>query len=538
VPLTDRLTAARALLRASIVHFERPDRLPRALAALAPWGAGLAGLAASAAARYPDRTALHDEDGSLTYAQLWQRANAQAAELIEAGIHSGQRVGILARNHIGFVEWTVATATTGADIILLNTGFAGPQLAHVVEAEGIDVVIHDDDFADVVDGCGARTISETDMAELAERAVADEARVRPHRNRGAIVILTSGTTGRPKGATRQSDIRAVEGLAALVERIPLRMGDTQVVAAPLFHAWGLTHLLLGLGRCATQVLTRRFDPETTLRAVHDHDADVLVVVPVMLARILALPPATLGKHPTPTLRVIAASGSAIGSRLTTDTLRHFGPVLYNLYGSTEVAVATIAVPDDLQREPATAGRPVIGVEVAVLDPDGNPVPDGTIGHVYVGGAMRFDGYTDGTNKEQRRGLLSTGDLGRFQDGLLFVEGRSDDMIVSGGENVYPVEVEDLIGEHAAVADVAVVGVPDEAFGQALAAFVVLRPGATLDEAGLRAYVRDHLARHKVPRQVHFLDELPRNATGKVLRAQLVTMAEGDVGEGEGEGANR
>ena len=287
-----------------------------------------------------------------------------------------------------------------------------------------------------------------------------------------MVILTSGTTGRPKGAGRRTDPGAIEGVAAVLERVPFRLGDTQVIAAPLFHAWGLSNLLLGLSRCTTNVLARTFDAESTLRAVRDQNAQVIVVVPVMLARILALPPEVLDGVVTPDLRIIASSGSALGSALTTAVLDRFGPVLYNFYGSTEVAIATVATPDDLRRAPSTAGRVAFGVEVEILDDDGEPVPEGTIGRVFVGGSMRFDGYTTGGGKEERRGLLSSGDLGHFDDGLLFVDGRDDDMIVSGGENVFPIEVEELLGQHPAIAEVSVVGVTDERFGQALVAFVV------------------------------------------------------------------
>jgi fatty-acyl-CoA synthase len=236
----------------------------------------------------------------------------------------------------------------------------------------------------------------------------------------------------------------------------------------------------------------------------------------MLTRLLAVPDTS----PFPDLRVIASSGSALGSKLTTDVLERFGPVLYNLYGSTEVAVATVAQPDDLAAAPSTAGRVALGVRVEILDADGEPVPEGQIGRIFVGGAMRFEGYTDGGGKEVQRGLVSTGDLGHFDRGLLFVEGREDDMIVSGGENVFPIEIEDLLRHHHDVVDVAVIGVADAEFGQALAAFVVLRDGGTASDDDLRSLVRERLARHKVPRRVEFVDELPRNPAGKLLRRVL------------------
>ncbi len=523
--LRGRVTAGVILARVNLPLFERPDRLARSLLAMAPWGTTLPGVLAAAAGRYPDRIAIHDDDGGITYAQLWDRSQRIAGALLARGIGEGTRIGLLARNHRGFVEGLVAASATGADVVLLNTGFAAPQLAAVVRSEGVTVIVHDDEFTDVVAGAGVETYDESALQTLAGSATL----AGPRREQGRMVILTSGTTGQPKGAARRSEPAAIEGVAAVFERIPFRFGDTQVIAAPLFHGWGLTNLLLGLGRCTTNVLSRRFDAGATLRAVSEHHAEVLVVVPVMLSRILGLDPEVLVSAPTRDLRVIASSGSALGSKLATATLDRFGPVLYNLYGSTEVAVATIATPADLLEAPATAGRVALGVRVEILDPHGSTVPDRTVGRVFVGGSMRFDGYTTGGTKEECRGLLSSGDLGYFRDGLLFVEGREDDMIVSGGENVFPGEVEELLSHHDSVAEVAVVGVPDEEFGQVLAAFVVRRPGAKLTADAVRAHVRDNLARHKVPRRVEFLDELPRNTTGKVLRRAL---AERD-GPGDG-----
>jgi acyl-CoA synthetase (AMP-forming)/AMP-acid ligase II len=199
----------------------------------------------------------------------------------------------------------------------------------------------------------------------------------------------------------------------------------------------------------------------------------------------------------------------------------FGEVLYNLYGSTEVAWATIATPEDLRAAPGTAGRPPLGTIVKLLDERGREVPQGEGGRIFVGNGMVFDGYTSGGGKEVIGGLMSTGDVGHLDaGGRLFVDGRDDEMIVSGGENVFPREVEDLLADHPAVEDVAVVGVPDAEFGQRLKAFVVRREGAELTEAEVKQHVKENLARFKVPREVVFVAELPRNATGKVLRHEL------------------
>lgn len=507
-----QLRAGRIVAR-SVLALERPDRLPRSVRAMAPWGQTVAGLLAGAAARYPDRVGVHDEDGPISYAQLWAEARAIAGHLRDSNVGPGTSVGVLMRNHRGFVTASAAVTAVGADLVLLNTGFAGPQLADVVEHEAIRAVLHDDDFADVVAGCGAElVVAEARLAEWSRSGT-----IEPGAPPGRVIILTSGTTGRPKGAARASDGSAIDGVAAVLDRIPLRAGDTQVIAAPLFHAWGFSHLLLGLSRCATTVVSRRFDPLRTFELLAEHWARVLVVVPVMLRRMMT---AAAQAPATPDLRVIAASGSAIPGTLVTEVLDHFGPVLYNLYGSTEVAVATVADPADLRIDPTTAGRVVFGVRVEILDERGEPLPDDRTGRIFVGGALKFDGYTNGGDKERVRGLLSSGDMGRFRDGLLFVEGRDDDMIVSGGENVFPQEVEELLTALPAVAEAAVVGVPDDEFGQRLAAYVVPHADAELDADAVRSHVRGQLARHKVPRDVTFVSELPRNATGKLLRREL------------------
>ena len=518
-PSPQRAVAAAAALARAALRPERPDRLPRAMVAMAAWGPTMAGAMAGATARYPLAPAVIDERGALSYGELWIASDGIARGLRARGVGPGSTVGILARNDRGFVMGVIAAAKLGTDIVYLNTGFAGPQLADVVAHEGVDTVVHDDDFTAIVAGCGVqRAVSGSELAFLAaERSYLP---LLPTRRMGRQVILTSGTTGRPKGAARSS-VGGVDSLTPLLERVPIRARDTVVIAAPLFHAWGLSHLGVGLGMSSTAVLQSQFDPEATLAAIAEHRANGLVVVPVMLQRILALGGQVLARYDTSSLRYIASSGSALGATLATAALRRFGPILYNIYGSTEVSLATIAGPADLQAAPATAGRPAPGSVVQILDGDGNELGPEHVGRVFVGSRSRFDGYTGGGGKQEVGGLLSSGDLGHFdRHGRLFIDGRDDDMIVSGGENVFPAEVEDLLATHPAVAEAAVIGVPDEQFGQRLKAFVVRRPGATLTEKQVKDHVRSHLARYKVPGSVVFVEVLPRTTTGKLRRLDL------------------
>ena len=514
-----KMAARKIVARANWIWPERPDRLPAAMLAAQRWGVSLAGGVAASAARYPHATAIIDDTEQLTYAELWQRSRSLAAGLAAADVGPGTKVGLLARNHAGFVVAAVAVAMTGADLIFLNTGFAAAQLNDVAASEKLDVIIVDEDLADIAAGADVRLLlDEQGTAALVRDHATD--RVPPPKHVGSMVVLTSGTTGRPKGAARGTK-GATEGVASLLAKIPLRARSTVVDAAPLFHAWGLGHMTLALSMSSTLVLHRRFDAEETLRSIAEHRADVLVVVPVMLQRVLALGASALIDHDTSGLRVIAVSGSALGGKLAVETLSRFGPVLYNVYGSTEVATATVATPHDLLRAPTTAGRVAPAARVEILDDAAKPVPVGESGRIFVGNPMRFDGYTTGGSKEMQRGLLSSGDVGHFdRSGLLYIDGRDDDMIVSGGENVFPGEVEELLSHHPLIAEVAVVGVSDDEFGQVLKAFVVCQRGAVLEVDDVRRHVADNLARYKVPRQVSFVDELPRSATGKVLKRSL------------------
>lgn len=506
----------------------RPDRAWALGRALRLWGPTLAGGFAANAARHPDRTAVVDEHGALTYGELHRRSNAQANALRARGIGAEATVGVLCRNHAGFVEATAALAKLGADTVLLNTGFAAPQLRDVLERERVAAVVHDEEFTNLLDRAApdmaaflAWLDGPSDRPTLDQLARSGDQADPPRPPRtGRTIILTSGTTGTPKGAPREQRGGIAPGLALLSE-LPMRSGDVSVIAAPLFHSWGFGHLALGLVLGATAVLQRRFDPVATLAAVAAHRAHGLVAVPVMLQRILAVPESVRAEYDTASLRYVAVSGSALPGRLALDFMDAFGDILFNLYGSTEVAYGTLAHPGDLRVAPNTAGRPLRGTRVEVLDPSDAPVPPGVRGRILVSNPMLFEGYTDGATKPVTGGLMSTGDVGHFdREGRLFVEGREDDMIVSGGENVFPGEVEDLLLEHAGVADAAVVGVPDSEFGQRLKAYVVPVPGASPTADDLRAHVRDHLARHKVPRDVELVDALPRNSTGKLVRRLL------------------
>jgi acyl-CoA synthetase (AMP-forming)/AMP-acid ligase II len=517
------------LARAGVVRPTRPDRLLKAAQAYRSFGATLAAGAMISAARHPDQVAVIDEAGELTWKEVDERSNALAHALREQGLGPGDGIAVLCRNHRGFIDATIASMKLGLTGLYLNTMFSGPQIREVCEREAPKAIIYDEEFADFVEDAAKdrlRFVAWSDGGTEHSHAVLDDLIVKGDRSplsapseKGRIVILTSGTTGTPKGAQRKQPDN-LDPIASLLDKIPLKAGGRTMIAAPMFHSWGMLHFALGLTLGATYVLRRKFTPEGTLEAIAQHRAENLAVVPVMLSRILELPKETIEQHDHSCLRVIAASGSALPGELALKAMDRFGPVLYNLYGSTEVAWASIATPEDLKAAPGCAGKPPRGTVVKIVK-EGKEVPQGETGTIFVGNEMAFEGYTGGGTKDSWNGLMSTGDVGHFDEGgRLFIDGRDDEMIVSGGENVFPREVEDLLADHDDIEEAAVIGVDDEQFGQRLKAFVVPRGGKQLDESELKAYVKSNLAGYKVPKAIVFLDELPRNATGKVLKREL------------------
>ncbi len=526
----DSIFELRVLHEAGVLGLHRPDRSLKVASAFLRWGASPALGITAAAIRHPHETAIVDERGSLSFERLHRRSNALAHSLAAMGIGYGDGIGIMCRNHRGFVEATLAAAKLGAGALYLNTMFAGPQLVEVTRREGPKALVYDAEFSGLLEGVDdsvARIVGWTEEGEEAGEttleqliAAGTDADLSPPPDKPRFVILTSGTTGTPKGAQRSSP-DGLLSIAALIDRIPYRSRETMMVAAPLFHSWGFFHFVMSLPTASTMVLRRRFDPEGTLRAAQESRAEVLAAVPVMVQRILALPEETLSSYDLSSLRITALSGSALPGELALQWMNRFGDSVYNLYGSTEVAYATVATPEDLRAAPGTAGRPPRGTTVRILDEDGREVPRGGVGRIFVGNEMSFEGYTGGGGKEAVDGLLCSGDVGHIDpDGRLFIDGRDDEMIVSGGENVFPREVEDLLADHEAIAEAAVIGVDDDEFGQRLKAFVVVKGGTEISEDDLKAHVKANLAGYKTPREVEFLDELPRNATGKILKRDL------------------
>ncbi|MHC1562469.1 AMP-binding protein [Actinomycetospora sp. C-140] len=485
--------------------------------------------------RHPDRVAIVDDRGTVTFREIHDRTDRLARALADRRVGPGSRVAVLCRNHRGPIETILAVSKVGADVVLLNTGLSPAQMKAVAEEQEITTIVVDSDLDDRLEqvpedvkrihawtegtGCWGDDTLEGLIGADGSKPLPTKPPV------GKTIVLTSGTTGTPKGAERPSP-NGIGVVNAILSRIPLTAQEPALVSAPLFHTWGFAAFQIGALMGSTLILRRKFDPEDALAQLAQHRCTAMFAVPVMLQRMLELDDDVKARYDTSALVTVTATGSTMPPAKVTEFLETFGDKLYMLYGSTEVSWASIAKPEELRSQPGTAGRPPVGTTVKILGDDDRELPTGETGRIFVGNDMLFTGYTGGRGEtEVVDDMLGTGDLGHYdRDGLLFISGRADDMIVSGGENIHAGEVEGLLADMDGVKEAAVVGVDDEEYGQRLAAYLVLESGAKVDADGVRDHVKNHLARFAAPRDVEFLDELPRNNTGKVLKKELGTSA--------------
>lgn len=521
-----------------------PWRLPAVVTAVARHPAPHLGtVVALHAAAHPDRGALVDARGTWTWKDLDRTARHCAEALYGLGARPGGRIAFVLPNCREAIVLVVAAARLGCAPVPVNPRFSVDELAHLFATQRPDVIV-----VDRGDGAALReAVSDVAVIERGDewdamlRSAAPVALPRrPGAGAASLVIHTSGTTGRPKGAERDLTQSDPVSLAGFLARMPIASRDTVLLPAPLFHALGLVGAALTIGFGARLVLQERFDPADACRLIVRHRVTAFVAVPVMLRRMLDAVDATPSLAPPgafDALRWALVSGSALPPSLEARARDVFGPVVRNLYGSTEAGYVSIAVPDDAVARPGTVGRPLPGVHVRIVGDDGTEVPRGELGEIIVTSGSVFAGYT-ASGQEGAAGdaagdaaagvvgrhdgdTFHIGDMGWLDaDGYLFVADRADDMVVTGGENVYPAEVERVLEAVDGVADCAVVGVADDEYGHVLVAYVVARAGSALDEAAVRQVVRSRIANFKVPKHVWFVDELPYNATGKVLRRQL------------------
>lgn len=480
-----------------------------------------------------------------TWAELDERIDRLSAGLARRGIGRKKSVILMMHNRQELVELGAAAARGGAAAVTVSWRSTPKELVYLARHSGARGIVTEPELLHVIEQArdelpaellenvlvtgsrapasgGVRTVALDTLYE--DRAPQSHGLDPANDEDAAVVIYTSGTTGKPKGAVRKFPKDTMVAAFRFLNETPLRVDDVHLVTCPLYHstAFGFMSLSAILGQ--TVVIMDEFKPEPFLELVDRHGVTTTAMVPTMLHRVLELPLETRNKYDARTLRAVFSGGAPLPAPVATDFMDAFGDVLFNFYGATETGLVTLAKPADLRAAPGTIGKALPGNDIRLLGDDGRDVAPGQVGELFVKNKLLVAGYHDdpeATAQSMRDGYFSVGDLARRDaSGHYFIEGRKRDMVISGGVNVYPAEVEGVLEHHPDVAEVAVVGVPDREWGERVRAFVVLKAGSTVDEGDLKTFARERLAGPKVPRDYVFLDSLPRNPTGKVLKREL------------------
>ena len=516
------VAAGSARLTRGLVPLRRatPRRLVRMARGLSAHGLTLAGLARLAAIRDGRDVVLVDAAGPVTADQLDRWSSTVAGELVRREIlAAGSRLGVLCRGGRGFAVAAIAGSRVGADVVLLHTGYSANTLADVLRIEEVRAVVHDEEFGDllgaarfrgttiIADGAAPGVLSLRGMQALPQADAPAPA------HPGQLVVLTSGTSGRPRHAHRRpAGPAAAIPVTSLFRRLAIRRRSPMLILPPLFHGYGVGSFAVALGLGCPAIVVARFDADDALRLVDEHAVETLVVVPSMLHR---LGEALGDRPPPPSLRAIVSASAPLHPTVWRRAVAAFGPIVHNVYGSTEAGWCTLARPEDLAAAPGTIGRPAVGIQVHIVDERGLAAPPHTVGRVVVGSPLLDDGADAGAVLRRRGGFVDTGDLGHVDEhGRYFVDGRADDMIVSGGEQVFTAAVEDVLLGHPGVADALVVGELDEDLGPGLVAHVVVRAGHAPSEDDLAAHLADTLGAAAQPRRFRFVTAIATNDVGK------------------------
>ena len=488
------------------------------------------------AANSPNHPALICRGTALRYAEVDTHMDAVAGWLNAQGIARGDRAMLFMRNRSEYVIVQGATTRAGCGSVSASWRSTPAELLYLLSNSKAKAVFFEASLIATIAAVRAScpwvehwvaldgALDDCTSYESIILRGGDYVIAKGSDEDAAVLIYTSGTTGNPKGAVRRFPRDAVFGAMQFIAETPMSCNDVHLVTCPLYHstAFGFSAFTQLLG--GSVVIMDEFKPEAFLELVARHRVTTTALVPTMLHRILALGPDVLRRYDTSSLRVIFSGGAPLPGPLGQAVMNHFGDVLFNFYGATEVGLVTLAKPEDLRAEPTTIGCVVPGNEVRLLDDAGDLVQEGQVGELFVRNSTLVEGYHDdksATEASMRDGFFSVGDLARCDElGRYYIEGRKRDMVISGGVNVYPAEVEGAMERHPAIVEVAVVGVPDQEWGELVRAFVVLRDGIELSVEDLKLWCRAELAGPKVPRQFVFLEALPRNPTGKVLKREL------------------
>jgi long-chain acyl-CoA synthetase len=490
-----------------------------------------------AAAEHPGHPALRMDDLVLSYAQLREAAGRMSTLLASFGIEPGDRVGLMLPNVPAFPIAFYGALAAGAVVVPMNPLLKEREVAYHLGDSGAKALVAwhaaAGEAAKGAADAGAEMIAaETpDLSGLLSDVDAAPGSSDRDGQDDAVILYTSGTTGRPKGAELTHD--GLVSNAEIAARTLFTVGPDDVIMGclPLFHVFGLTcGLNVSVASAATLTLLPRFDPAKALDILQRDGVTIFEGVPTMYAAMLHLPDADPAQAAT--LRVCASGGAALPVEILRGFEEKFGCMILEGYGLSETSpVASFNHPG--RRKPGSIGDPIEGVQMRLIDDDWAAVPDGEVGEIAIRGRNVMKGYwnkPEATAEAIRDGWFRTGDMAKVdQDGYYFIVDRKKDLIIRGGYNVYPREIEEVLHEHPAVAEVAVIGIPHDSLGEEVGAAVALKPGASASAAELQAFARDRVAAYKYPRRVWLVDALPKGPTGKILKREVTPPPAGEAG---------
>jgi len=490
------------------------------------------------AERQPERVAIIESERRLTWREFRDRRNRLGHSLVARGVRPGDHIAVYAFNCIEVLLVSAAARAAGAIPVPLNHRLTAEEVAYILDNSEAAAVFVGDAFVGTAEQvrAGARAVRSwifigserrdwgEGLDDLIEAGSPAPVELPGGEVFGASMIYTAGTTGKPKGARRRASDPAevMKRLQALGVDDP---SHVHLAAGPLYHSapggFALYAHLVG----SPVVIMPKFDAETALATIERHRCSSTFMAPTLLKRIVDLPAAVRARYDVSSMRSIVMAAAPCPMRVKEEVIAYFGPVLYEFYGSTELGVNTILRPEDVLRKPGSCGRAPEGIELAILDDDGRPVPTGEAGELYVRrNPGVFDEYyknPEATRHTVRGDWLTVGDVAYMDaEGFVYICDRKRDMIISGGVNIYPAEIEDALHRHPKIQDAAVFGVPDDEWGERVHAAVELWPGETLTVDDVRAFCRQHVADYKVPREVSFHERLPRDSAGKLVKRVL------------------
>jgi fatty-acyl-CoA synthase len=506
----------------------------RAARTLALGGSGPSAIFRIHGRNAPHKIAFEYRGRAWTYGGIDRRIDQLAAGVAKQGIGRGDRVLAVLQNSPEVFVVNAAMSRIGAGAVSASWRSTPRELEYLLRHSGAKAIFFEAELVATIDALCERSgmpksnafavNGEADGYASLDSLLCDPPEPSREEQEGTVIIYTSGTTGKPKGAVRKFATGQIEGYFAFIHETPMRVDDRHLVVCPMYHSTGLGFAGMALMLGATCVIEREFEPQKFLELIERERITTTAIVPTMLHRWMALPDEVFRRADLRSLRAVFCGGAQLPGPLATRALDRLGDVLYNFYGATETGLVTVAGPQELRRSPGTIGHAVPGTEIKLLDESGHPVPRGSVGELYARNAMLVAGYhsdEDATQSSMRDGFFSVGDLAMQDEyGCYHIVGRKRDMVISGGVNIYPVEVEEAIGSHPSVAQVAVIGVEDREWGERLRAFVVLRAEHHVTAAELKAHVRERLSGPKVPREWVFMEHLPSNPTGKILKREL------------------